>query len=78
MFNFPYPLFISSLLNLFVFTIDGLGICVSVGRAWGLKTLTSKYVLSNVPPRTPLAAMSSLAPAWALALAPLRTSPVMG
>ena len=47
--------------------------CRLVG-AWGLNTLTSKYVLSKFPPQTPFAAMSSRAPSCVLAVAPLRTS----
>ena len=40
--------------------------------AWGLNTLTSKKVLSKVPPQNPFAAMSSRAPSWRLAEAPVK------
>ncbi len=44
----------------------------------GLKTLTSKYVRSNLPPQKPLAAMSRRAPSCTFEEAPLSVSPVMG
>ena len=46
--------------------------------AWGLKILTSKKALSERPPQTPFAAMSSLAPSSEIAVAFESTSPVIG
>ena len=43
-----------------------------------VETGTSKYVLSNLPPQKPLAAMSRRAPSWTLDEAPVRDSPVIG
>ena len=55
MFNFSDPLFIRTLLNPLVLSVEVGWVCLFEG-AWGLKTLTSKYVLSNVPPQKPFAA----------------------
>ena len=46
--------------------------------AWGLKTLTSRKVFSNLPPHTSLVTISNLAPSCELAVAPVRPSLVMG
>ena len=46
--------------------------------AWGLNTLTSMKVFSKVPPQNPFAAMSSRAPSWQLAEAPIRALFITG
>ncbi len=52
--------------------------CSKEGGAWGLNTLTSKYVFLWRPPQHPLAAMSSRAPSWLIEEAPESISPVRG
>ncbi len=47
---------------------------MSVGQGQGVKYSNVKVSRSNVPPPKPLAAMSSRAPSWRLAEAPLRAS----
>ena len=46
--------------------------------AWGLNTLTSKYVFSNRLTQKPMAAMSRRVPSCLLDEAPVRISPVTG
>ena len=54
--------------------MQGKVVCL-MGHARGLNTWTLKNVLSYLPPQNPLAAISSLAPSWWLAVAPTRVSP---
>ena len=78
MFNFSHSLLISPFLLLLVPPVAICGVGGSISWGMGLKTLTSKSVLWNVPFQKLLAAISSRAPFWVLAEASLSISSVTG
>ena len=51
---------------------------LSVGGGMRIENSDIKICSFNRPPQKPLAAMSRCAPSWALEVAPMRTSPVIG
>ena len=65
MFHFPDTLFVCTLLNILMSSVAVIWVCLLDG-ACGLKTRTSRYVLSNRPPQKPLATTSRQAPSWVM------------
>ena len=76
--HFPYSQFVGPDLRSLMFPVCTGKALLTIGGASGLKTRTSKKVLSRRPPQKPFAAMSSLAPSSIIAEAPLRVSPESG
>ena len=78
MLHFEYPLCVCAFLFPLVLSVAGGRCLIPVGGGVGVEDSYIKNVFSNLPPHTPFAEMSSLAPSCELAVAPDSWSGVVG